>query len=269
MNNDIIKLINSYGNSIVLIHSDILRGFKFDFINKKDYLNKHSDAIMLLFKNFDIWMPTFNYNFCRGEVFDINHTPSVLGVLNENFRQNISKWRTQVPVFSFAGTGNLPKIKSYKIIDPFGQDSAFDYLYNNNGLLVHYGSDLSSSTILHYAESKSQQLLYRYNKSFLGKVIDSNKYISDVNLTFHVRPFNRHLDYDFTKLENDLEINGILKKYIFQSTRLLFLPIKDLVDFIVYKMTIDPLYLLDKISNDWITDYLNIYGCPVRLSDFE
>lgn len=266
---ELIKIAENYHKPITLIHSDILGGLKFDYKNRIQFLKNHQNALKKLFDNSEIWMPTFNYDFCKGDTFNVKTTPTVLGVINEDFRKNISNWRTNVPVFSFSGTGESPKINQSTKIDAFGENSAFDYLYKKKALLIHYGSQISSSTIIHYAEKMSKKLTYRYSKSFIGDLVDNelNKYT--VNLDFHVRPLNHYLEYDFNKIENDLIKNRIMKIYKFDNTRIIFIHIDKFVDFILDSLNTDHLYLLDKKSRDWVEDLLNKLGRPFLFSDFE
>ena len=59
-----VKLISSnIGNSNVLIHSDIKNLFLFEFNSRTDLLEKHLLNINEIFSEFNIWMPTFNYDF--------------------------------------------------------------------------------------------------------------------------------------------------------------------------------------------------------------
>lgn len=265
----LINLIDKYNPAISLIHSDIMFGFKFPFENRQKYLEEHQNSLIELFKDFDIWMPTFNYEFCNGQIYNVKDTPTKLGVLNEKFRKENTVWRTSVPVFSFAGTGKFPSINQSSIIDPFGDNSCFDYLYQSEGLLVHYGSQLSSSTILHYAETISKKISYRYYKSFFGQVVDFDNKIKDVQLNFHVRPKDRHLEYDFNKIESDLLKEDILKIYKKDGTKILFLPIREFVNYLIHKIHIDELYLLDEYSIEWVSKFLDQIGRPFKLTDFE
>ena len=64
------------GNNNILIHSDIKNLFLFDFESKKDYLSKHLNNIYDIFSEFNIWMPTFNYDFTKSGVYNVKEDRS-------------------------------------------------------------------------------------------------------------------------------------------------------------------------------------------------
>ena len=46
-------------------------------------------------------MPSFSYSFCKGEEYNVQQTPSDVGILTEYFRQMPDVYRTEHPIFSF------------------------------------------------------------------------------------------------------------------------------------------------------------------------
>lgn len=262
------KLIELGGRHI-LIHSDIMQGLQVPFFDRASILSSHSAAIKSLCTGIDIWMPAFNYEFCKGKEYDVNTTPSQVGVLTEYFRKNEADWRTSIPVFSFTGIGKNPLISISGIVDPFGSASAFNYLYEQDALLMHYGSQIHSSTILHYAERMSDRLNYRYDKIFIGNVKNVAAEKSEVVFSFHVRPLNKHLDYDWIKIELDLIKDNILHIFKNEKTHILLCRIKDLTTYWVNRMHNDPLYLLDAHSKFWVEPMLDKLGRPFLITDFE
>lgn len=134
---------------------------------------------------------------------------------------------------------------------------------------MHYGSLFCSSTILHYAERISEKLLYRYDKLFNGSVVDQHNIITEVTINYHVRPKNNYLGYDWNKIENDLINEGILFKFENNDTKILLCRINDMIDYWIFKLNIDPFYLLDKKSKSWIIPTLDKLGRPFLATDFE
>ncbi|MBN1185612.1 MAG: AAC(3) family N-acetyltransferase [Bacteroidales bacterium] len=262
------KLIELESNTI-LIHSDIMQGFNIPYKNRETFPLSHLNELHSLKTNLIFWMPSFNYDFCKGQPFDIKKTPSQVGALTEYFRKNVAHWRTHVPVFSFSGIGEYPAISIADIIDPFGNESAFHILYNKNALLMHYGSLINTTTILHYAERRSGCLSYRYDKLFVGKVITNNNDELEVKFNFHVRPFGKYIDYDWKKIKNELIENKILFEFKEESCRILLCKIQDLIDYWVNRMKQDPFYLLDNISKAWIEPLVNKLGRSFLITDFE
>ncbi|MCK4920945.1 MAG: AAC(3) family N-acetyltransferase [Bacteroidales bacterium] len=253
----------------VLIHSDIMRGFPVKFINRNDFVVKHIELLKELSNNMAIWMPSFNYDFCKGKEFSIKETPSQLGVLSEYFRKEISEWRTHTPVFSFSGTGDKPYLSVSETIDPFNSDSAFHLMNNNDSLLMHYGSEFKHTTFIHYIERMSGNLQYRYDKIFKGYVLFPDNIRKKVKFLFHVRPLGYHLDYDWDKITSDLKENNILYHFSEKETNILLLNIGEMTDFLLRKVAEDNLYLLDQESLNWVIPKLDKLGRPFLITDFE
>ena len=262
------KLVD-YSTDTLLIHSDLMQGFEIPFKGRESFVISHIEELFSLKPDASLWMPAFNYGFCKGDDFDVKNTPSQVGPLSEYFRKNRAQWRTEVPVFSFSGTGNCPSIHTAQIIDPFDRNSAFQYLYEKDAVLIHYGSALNASTVIHYAERISNRLSYRYDKIFNGSIITAENNSIAVQLNFHVRPMGKHLDYNWEKLENELIENNIITKHQEGRTRILLCRIRDLVDFWVQNMKNNPLYLLDDESTAWVEPLLQTLGRPFLQSDFE
>jgi len=261
------KEIQKLNSNLIQIHSDLAHGFTpKEFISRNQILESHLNALKNL--NADIWMPTFNYNFCEEKIYNIETTKSTTGILTEYFRTLDETWRTPIPVFSFAGTGNRPDLSIKENVNPFGGSSAFAYLYNQQATLMHYGSNFDVTTILHFAETISNNLLYRYDKHFKGKVITETGE-SEILLKFHVRPMGKHLDYDWVKIEDELYKVGILKKFTDDKAIILLCPIYELVNFWIEKIKENPLYFLDKESIKWVAPMLDSLGRPFLISDFE
>jgi aminoglycoside 3-N-acetyltransferase len=264
---EIKKVLDDNQIQRILIHSDLMQGFDIPFTNRIDYLKLQMLELDGLER--DLWMPTFNYEFCGGKDYSLVNSKSQVGVLSEYFRRNNAAWRTEIPIFSFSGTGEESNLAQKNIIDPFGEESSFHYLYHNNGALMHYGSSFNSSTILHYVERISGKLAYRYDKIFKGNVYTKENLVDTKIVNYHVRPLNRYQEYDWVKLEKELIEGNVLYKFEEGRTRILLCNIKKLVDFWLEKMNADSLYLLDVETKKWVKPMLDKLGRPFLISDFE
>ncbi len=263
------KYIAEYGNSHILIHSDILFGFKLKFENKKQFLQQHIEELMEICSPLDIIMPSFNYDFCKGVPYDIKNTPSQVGTLSEYFRKNIATWRSSTPVFNFSGTGECPIPDNYGTIDPFGKNTIFEFLHKNKGLLLHYGSGFDRGTMLHYGERISNQLIYRYDKQFSGQVIDTNNVIHDCNLIYHVKPKGYNSNYDYTDFKEKLKKENIFKEYKEKRTQIMIGRIDKITEQILICLQKDPFYFLDNDTRKWVEAKYKEINRPFELSDFE
>ena len=74
-------------------------------------------------------LPTFTYSFTRGEDYDLEQSPSRVGVIGERFRARREARRTADPLFSTALQGTVPRDWEHlfepRDVDCFGDQSVF------------------------------------------------------------------------------------------------------------------------------------------------
>jgi aminoglycoside N3'-acetyltransferase len=254
----------------VLVHTDVLKGMKFTAKNRITFLNQHYEFILNFIGKRNFYFPSFNYLCLKSGDFDIQNDKVQVGILNEYLRENKKLKRSPVPVFNFLANNDQHQIKieNGSIIDPFGEESLFHFLYVNESYLLHYGSSLSSSTIIHYVERMSNNLIYRYDKNFDVKIIDTNQSIN-VKFNYHVRPIGLELEYDWIKLENDLKSQNIIDEYKDGRTNIIGIRIKDLVNYWLGNIIKDPLYLLDAKTKFNVKKKIKEIGRNFLINDFE
>lgn len=270
MMKDILKrYISENGNSHILIHSDILFGLKIKFENQENFLEEHYNELKAICQPLKIIMPTFNYDFCKGSSYNLKESESQLGTLSEYFRKNKATWRTSIPIFNFSGIGDCPLPNKYGKIDPFDESSLFSFLHKNKGILMHYGSGFHTSTLIHYVERISNRLIYRYDKVFTSQVIDINNTSHDCELIYHVRPMGHKLDYDWSKIEEDLIKNNIIEKYKEKRTQIILGKIDNIVNFWLNCLNNDSFYFLNADTRSWVEKKYNELKRPFKLTDFE
>ncbi len=257
----------------ILIHSDITRGLSVegDRSNRNAFIEKHCEHIADLFPNSRVYMPAFNYDFLKCGSFDVERDPSQVGVLSEYFRLHHALWRTHDPVFSFSGTGNIgfrDPVGHDAIIDPFGANSFFDFLYREDCFLFHYGSRFECSTVLHYAERMSGVLMYRYDKVFKGNVTTKDL-VAPVVYRYHVKPSDRGFQYDYTRMIQGLTDANILTTLQDGRTRISYCSLRLLVEYLIQEMRKDPFALLHPGTTSWLQPMVERLGRPLLITDFE
>lgn len=267
--NEVKKYISENGNTHILIHSDVLFGFKVKFENQLQFLEQHCNELEEICEPLDILMPSFNYDFCKGKPYDITNDVSQVGNLSEYFRSKKALWRTVTPVFNFSGTGVKILQDDFEKTDPFDKNSVFSYLNKNKGLLMHYGSGFHTTTLIHFAERISGKLIYRYDKVFDGQIIYSDNKTANVELIYHVRPLVLPLEYDWIKIENDLLCEQLISKYKEGRTQITLMKIEEVVGFWLEKIKNDPLYFLMPETRCWVEKKYNELGRPFIINDFE
>ena len=192
-----------------------------------------------------------------------------MGPLTEYFRTAVATWRTPTPVFSFAGIGPVPDVEQQLEVDPFGLNSGFERLEQEDGVVLFYGADLTAATVIHYVERKAGGPLYRYDKLFPGKVVTTDRSEREVTLRYHVRPQTKRLEYDWPRLSKELRDSGIYRSWESGLSRLSCVTARQLVSFWVKQLKTDPLYLLDSASRSWVEPLLHNLGRRFELEDFE
>lgn len=267
-----LRLPNQMPAGPVMVHSDARRTHALTAGSRTrlDALAGHVGIIAALAEGRDIWVPTFNYDFLRSGTYHVASDVSQVGPISEHFRVGHTAWRSECPVFNFAGTGTDPTmgVVDGATIDPFDDGSAFASLARLNGLVLWYGAPLSSSTIIHHVERRTGGPLYRYDKLFVGTVDGCSGDTKHATLRYHVRPWGKHLDYDWVRLESDVRAAGVLTT-IDHATSIAVAPAKELVDVWCDRLREDPLYLIDGESRAWIAPMLEKLGRRFEQSDFE
>ncbi|WP_201576167.1 AAC(3) family N-acetyltransferase [Psychrobacter sp. H8-1] len=160
----------------LLIHSSIKRTLKRFadqglIISPDDILESFIYAVG---EKGTVILPLFNFSYSEGVTFDINNTPSHMGVLTEAARKHPLSVRTGHPIYSFAVIG--AKSNQFEGVDNFsgyGADSPFALLREMHGKIAVLDlPDQNSMTFYHHVE-EMLEVDYRYHKIFSGNYVDS------------------------------------------------------------------------------------------------
>ena len=156
-------------------------------------------------------MPTFNFNFNKGEPWDVRTTPSHMGVLTEVVRLNPESKRVFHPFYSFAIMGALKDVLTkvrYK--DSYGTDSIFMQLRKLDAKIMVIGlSYTHSMTFFHHIE-QMEGVDYRFIKPFTGKVTDETGKTYEDTFTMLVRDVDRGVQTEVDPMGEALEQHGVV-----------------------------------------------------------
>jgi aminoglycoside 3-N-acetyltransferase len=189
-------------------------------------------------------MPTFTYSFCRGEVFDVQNTPSTVGSLTEYFRKLAGTERTRDPIFSFALRGDMDYLDISNSC--FGPGSVFDKLYKNGAKVIHLGADIGNGlTFMHYVERKFG-VPYRYDKIFRGTVID-NGTAQEEEFEYYVRRLDAPSIISAAILREFLLEAGSYKTVPFAGGHIGLVDARRCCDDTIEKLSENPYFLLGEI----------------------
>ena len=142
------------------------------------------DALLeVLGKDGTLIMPTFNFDWSDQSpngIFDLENTPSKMGILTEIVRKMPGAKRTLHPFYSFAIYGNLAEeLSKTDNHDSFGSESIFAQICKLDAKIMIIGLTYNQSmTFFHYVEQQ-EGVDYRYMKAFSGWIIAQGKKYKD------------------------------------------------------------------------------------------
>lgn len=263
------KLLDACEAGPLMVHSDVLRASRFvpEYRGKRQSLEDHYQILRTVAGERPIWMPTFNYEFTSRGEFDVTNSQSQVGALTRHFRKEHANWRTAVPVFSFAGTGQCPSLGRETPVQPFGPNSVFATLLKRNGTILFYGAPFTSVTFVHHTEHICQPV-YRYDKCFRGNVIQDG-ISKDVTVEFHVRPLGVSVEYDFNRMLQDLYDIGIAKYLNGDDPAVIVANAREVNEFWQRRIRQDPFYLLKTSCRSALEQKYAELGRRFQVSDFE
>jgi aminoglycoside 3-N-acetyltransferase len=170
-----------------------------------------------------IAVPTFNFDFAKGEEFKTKETPSKgMGVFSEFIRVHPGSFRTHHPLQSIAINGfHAAEIANRDTLCAFDDGSAFERMLDLNFKCLLLGANINACSIIHYSEQRSN-VPYRYWKNFSG-IVDG-KYAT---YRMFVRDLELNPLLDLTPIKvrlmeqglwNQVQINyGILASFTLQD----------------------------------------------------
>ncbi|GFI15507.1 SPBc2 prophage-derived aminoglycoside N(3')-acetyltransferase-like protein YokD [Lachnospiraceae bacterium] len=157
-------------------------------------------------------MPAFSYSFCKGEDYNVQNTPSDVGILTEFFRKMSDVYRTKHPIFSFAVCGKRAEEFLSLPISSFNESSVYGHMILGNDKLIFLGAPVGYT--FYYAAEEYVQVSHRFYKNFEGNIINGNKRYTQV-IPYYVRHLDRRSTESERKINNYLFENGFQKKIEF------------------------------------------------------
>ncbi|HZP68462.1 MAG TPA: AAC(3) family N-acetyltransferase [Pseudolabrys sp.] len=119
-------------------------------------------------------VPTYTYSIGRGEVFEVETTPSAIGEFPDIFRTRPSAIRSRDPMLSNAGIGPAAREILRDISRScYGEKSVFHNLRLAGAKICCVGISLYWSTFRHHIEEQAA-VPFRFVKTFTGIVRENN-----------------------------------------------------------------------------------------------
>lgn len=142
-----------------------------------------------------VMIRAFTWDFCRGEGFDIQHSPSRVGALGNVAMKRDDFQRTRHPIYSWMVWGrHRDELCGMENVMSFGKGTPLDFLVKNDAKYVTVGNPSTRGmTLMHHVESLCQ-VPYRYEKVFEGEYIDALRKRSVRRYSMFVKPLNYSIE---------------------------------------------------------------------------
>lgn len=182
-----------------------------DIINKLQQLVGEEGTILF---------PTYNWDFCKGIVFDYFKSPCRTGALGTAALHRTDFCRTKHPIYSFAVWGKEADVLcSMANTSSFSKDSPFAWMNENHAkqLVIDVPKKTTNNglgfTFVHYVEQISGVVKYRFEKNFSAPYLDADGSLEDRTYSMLVRDYELETRNDFEPLHKDLLDLDIEKHY--------------------------------------------------------
>lgn len=193
-------------------------------------------------------MPTFNFDFNKGQAWDVRSTPSKMGVLTEVVRKDPRAKRVFHPFYSFAILGkHAEMLGSLRYKSAYERGSVFGKLRDLDGKIMVIGLSYNDSmTFFHHIE-QMEGVDYRFLKQFTGEVTDwdGNTYTDTFEML--VRDIDKGVLTMVDPMGNLMEEQGVIKSAQIGDAAVKLMKANEVYAFTAREMRRDP-HLLYKIE---------------------
>ena len=200
-----LKRVGLKEGDVVLVHSDASPAMYLgDFEWWVDACELIKSCFLdLLGNSGTLIVPTINWDFCKGNPYFHERTPSQVGMFSNNVLFDERSIRSLHPIYSFSAIGpSSTELFSGISKSAFGENSVFHRLHNINAKIIFFNSLVSGFTFAHYVE-QCRGVSYRFIKEFTGELnVGGNKYIDTFD--FNVRYLDLSVEEYWVRLRDDL-----------------------------------------------------------------
>ncbi len=236
-------------------------------LSRNEFIELHLTSLENNLGRENLIFPTFNFDFKATKEFRPETDGTWLGALPSYLIGKNGYYRSHTPFFSCVSP-NFELIRKYincSFYEPFAENSIVGDVYKADGSFILYGADIPAATIMHFANHIGGPPMWRYDKSFFGKVI-FNSQIHEVEVKFHARPLGLGLEYNHEFIENLLTQAGVVKEL---APNIRGISAQGYVDVISDLTNADGFPLLDDSSREKVIPKLNRLGRRFIIGDFE
>jgi aminoglycoside 3-N-acetyltransferase len=195
-------------------------------------------------------MPTFNFDFNKGQPWDVRSTPSQMGVLTELVRKDPRAKRVFHPIYSFAILGkHADMLGNLRYKSSYERNSVFGKLRDLDGKIMVIGlSYTNSMTFFHHIE-QMEGVDYRFLKQFTGQVTDWDGKTWTDTFEMLVRNIDKGVITEVDPMGALMEQAGVIKVGKIGEAAVKLMKANEVYAFTAREMRRDP-HLLYYIKND-------------------
>ncbi len=198
-----------------------------------------------------LFVPTYTYSFCKGEIFDPLETPSQVGYFGEALRKLKGAKRSVDPIFSVAGIGpHAEKLLENLPHNCFGAGSFLDRLGQVRAKQCNIGVSLHFTSGMHYLEQLAK-VPYRYPKLFSGYVKENGKLLKQTWL-YAVLVLGKLGNPMYERIETDEQTQHLWFSAKVGLGHINCIGYQELYVFLSSKLAQDPWYFFDSSPTDII-----------------
>ncbi len=257
----------------MLTHTDLTRGFQALGLTKGDVVLVHSSyksfggveggpqsviaaLLDVLGDQGTLVVPTFTFAFCEdfnktgAGHFDVESTPSEMGILTEMVRSMPGARRSVNPIYSIAAVGKLAEpLAGVSDKNVFGQNSIFGKLHELNAKMMIIGLPYNNSwTFSHYIEEMGG-CDYRYPKVFSGQITAGGKTYED-SFVMRVRDVDRGILTNVDPMGDVLERRGVVQSRLIGQATVRIMNAKPAFDVATEERAKNPSLLFEREGHD-------------------
>jgi aminoglycoside 3-N-acetyltransferase len=195
-------------------------------------------------------MPTFNFDFNKGQPWDVRSTPSQMGVLTELVRKDPRAKRVFHPIYSFAILGKYAEmLGSLRYKSSYERNSVFGKLRDLDAKIMVIGlSYTNSMTFFHHIE-QMEGVDYRFLKQFTGQVTDWDGNTWTDTFEMLVRDIDKGVITEVDPMGALMEKEGVIKIGMIGEAPVKLMKANEVYEFTAREMRRDP-HLLYYIKKD-------------------
>ncbi len=195
-------------------------------------------------------MPCFNFDFNKGQPWDVRSTPSQMGVLTELVRKDPRARRVFHPIYSFAVIGkHAGMLGNLRYKSSYERNSVFGKLRDLDGKIMVIGlSYTNSMTFFHHIE-QMEGVDYRFLKQFTGQVTDWDGSTRTDTFEMLVRDIDKGVITEVNPMGELMEKAGIIRVARIGEADVKLMKANEVYAFTAREMKRDP-HLLYYIKKD-------------------